>query len=488
MSSTIDVGRERTRGQVLAIFAFGLIGIIAVAALVFDVGQNLFERRMQQDASDAAALAGARYLVEPACKAAPSLASCPQAEAAAREITTLHGYATAQVTVKIPPDNTTRFAGFPGHIQVGIANTRASYFAGVLGMTSFRVASMAVAANIDDYSFPFSFLALDPSTCKAGHAHGNGTLHVEGDVMVLSDCTSPGALVFDGNRTVVDVAGNCGTVGTIDIGPSATAVCGSYSEGAPPISDPLAGLDGPSPGGTAVPDPPNVPLLVSGGDLTNKVDDCPGMPAGATAASPKLCVIQPKTSPSVVRIYPGVYYGGINLSEPNAARQLTVYMEPGLYVMAGGGFLVDGGVNLITVDPGGTSYATASGGVMIYNTDGPTCGTSGNCIRPIDFRNTAGGDIRMRGYQGLVYTNLLFFQDRDASSQPPLKITGNATSTYSGTIYIPNALFSYEGNGTGNVLDAQVICDEFDVGGNGNVTVTYDPDTALQLSGAGLVQ
>ena len=66
MSSTID---RRERGQVLVLFAGGLVGILAIAALVFDVGQNLLERREQQNASDAAALAGARWLVEPGCKA-----------------------------------------------------------------------------------------------------------------------------------------------------------------------------------------------------------------------------------------------------------------------------------------------------------------------------------------------------------------------------------------------------------------------------------
>lgn len=484
-SITERTTRGRDRGQVLAIFAFGLVGIIAVAALVFDVGQNLVERRKQQDASDAAALAGARWLVEPACQAAPSLANCPQAVAAARAITTAHGYAPSQVEVKIPPDTTTRFAGFPGHMQVAITADRNAYFTGVLGITEHRIAAMAVAANIDGYSFPFSFLALDPTACKAGHAHGNGTLRVGGDVMVLSDCTAPGSLSFDGNRTIVDVAGNCGTVGDIDYGPSSTVVCGSTSEGAPTISDPLTGLKAPAIGGSTVPSPPAPTQVVMGTGNLN-ASHCPGSSTPATAAAPSACDLSFNRD-MVIRIHPGVYYGGLRIRE--TSRQLTVYMEPGIYVMAGGGFEVSGGVTLTTVDPGGTTYATGTGGVMIYNTDGPTCATAGtNCIRPIDFQGTAGGQVRMRGYQGLVYTNLLFFQDRAASTQPAFKMEGNSANAFAGTIYLPNALFAYTGNGTGEILDAQVIADQFDIGGNGDVTVTYDPDTALQLSGAGLVQ
>ena len=44
------------------IFAGGLVAICAIAAIVFDVGQNLLDRRAEQNASDAAALAGARYM------------------------------------------------------------------------------------------------------------------------------------------------------------------------------------------------------------------------------------------------------------------------------------------------------------------------------------------------------------------------------------------------------------------------------------------
>src|SRR4051794_3380504 len=60
LSSTTDTARER--GQVLVIFAGGLILFLVVAALVFDVGLNLLDRRAEQNASDAAALAGARHL------------------------------------------------------------------------------------------------------------------------------------------------------------------------------------------------------------------------------------------------------------------------------------------------------------------------------------------------------------------------------------------------------------------------------------------
>ena len=55
MSSTTDARRDR--GQVLAIFALSLVTIVIVAALAFDTGMMLLEKRDQQNAADAAALA-----------------------------------------------------------------------------------------------------------------------------------------------------------------------------------------------------------------------------------------------------------------------------------------------------------------------------------------------------------------------------------------------------------------------------------------------
>lgn len=57
-----DDGRER--GQVLVIFALGLVGLLAAAGLAVDVGRFLSERRFLQNAVDAAALAAANTLIQ----------------------------------------------------------------------------------------------------------------------------------------------------------------------------------------------------------------------------------------------------------------------------------------------------------------------------------------------------------------------------------------------------------------------------------------
>lgn len=141
MSSTTRTRDER--GQVLAIFAFGAIALLLAAALAFDVGMVLLEQRDQQNAADAAAIAGARFL--------PDVPSTARGRAAA--IATENGFTTgadsADVDVAIgswSPGGGFVPGGGAGAIEVVIGATRPSIFAGVVGRTGWDVSARAVAA------------------------------------------------------------------------------------------------------------------------------------------------------------------------------------------------------------------------------------------------------------------------------------------------------------------------------------------------------
>ncbi len=504
--------RTSQRGQVLVIFAGGLVAILAIAALVFDVGQDLLERRRQQNAADAAALAGARFLTQTNdsisglnCKSLSTLAACQQAEAAARSIAEKNGYKDGVgdviVTVNIPPDSQSpQYMGYPGHVQVVIDTTRGSFFSGVLGLATHRVATQAVAANLDGYALPYSFLSLNPTACGAGKIGGggsSGSLTIAAEIMVSSSCTtSPGSGALQvGGAGVTFSAPTCYTVGEHKVnGDPADAVC-DYHDGATAIGDPLLSLNGPAIGGSTVPNPPATPEITGPPPASPIPNGCPGSSSPSTKTDPKGCDIN-FNKDRVVHIYPGVYWGGLSLRQ--TSKDLTVCMDPGIYYMAGGGFEVSGDIILKSVDAGTTcsSSVAMGGGVMIYNTDDPEfksqcvagTGTGKQCIKSIDFATTTASDVDLRGYQGATYTHLLVFQDRNASSQPAMSTEGNAAMSLSGTIYLPKADFNYHGNGTSSVLDAQVICDEFSVTGNGAINVTYNPDNAVTLHDIGLVQ
>jgi len=54
--------RRRSSGQVLVIFAGGLVTLLVIAALVIDLGFTMAIRRSEQNAADAAAIAAARFI------------------------------------------------------------------------------------------------------------------------------------------------------------------------------------------------------------------------------------------------------------------------------------------------------------------------------------------------------------------------------------------------------------------------------------------
>lgn len=57
-------GRTRQRGQILVVVAGGMIGLLAIAALVFEGGTLVLNRRDAQNASDLASLAGAKVVAD----------------------------------------------------------------------------------------------------------------------------------------------------------------------------------------------------------------------------------------------------------------------------------------------------------------------------------------------------------------------------------------------------------------------------------------
>ena len=339
MSSTTD---RRDQGQVLVIFALSLLTLLLFAALAFDTGVMLLERRDQQNASDAAALAGARYLP----------GSTVDAESAARSLATANGFTdgvdTATVAVTFPST---------GRIKVEIGSTRASIFGSLLGRVGWGVAASAVAANEDDVGAPFAMLSLDPHGCDALLVSGNGEVISNGNIQVNSDCSN-GALKRSGGGsiTVTATGAACNVVGDIkDVG-SGALNC-TPNEGAPEVPDPLGGLSAPPHGST-----PTAVVQVAG-TTASIPGGCPGSTTPSTEAAPETCQFPSSYAGTSWRLFPGYYPGGIQLQAG------TFYLEPGIYFIAGGGFTVNGnGATAVSVDAGGT---TLGGGILLYNSEDP---------------------------------------------------------------------------------------------------------------------
>ena len=499
------------RGQILVIFAGGLVLFMAVVALVVDLGMVFMIHRQEQNAADPAAIAAARYIPNGA-------AGRPAMWTAACFYASQNGFAPSRadngsacvagqptdgstLTVNYPPSRAmgAPFAGSMNYVEVNVTRPHDSFFAGVIGMPRFTVSTSAVAAYSVGPAGSSSLISLDETQCAAAKLHGGGSgggLNIfpatgvtpgsGGYVQINSTCGtangandncmdgSSGALSINGGTSVTSntiyVVGGC-----VVNGGSAT-LNATFDERANFVGDPLALVRPPSPG-----------------DLPQGT--CPTGTSG-TPSVPKTCKLNGTRT-----LNQGTYYGGWQIT--GSGTRIT--LNPGIYILAGGGFTQTGGVTV----------AAASGRVLIYSTDAPTCGQAGAppeaCQDIIDFRGSTTLDLRglsktvpcpPYGTTGCPYGGLLFWQDAHASgtgSEKDIDLEGNGSLYLEGTIYTAGGDVLVTGNGlsTGctpnasgqtNCAAVQIISDTWEVGGAGVLAMPYDPNLFYDLPQKGLVK
>lgn len=476
--------RTAERGQVLVLFAGGITVLLIVAALAFDAGMMLLERRDEQNAADAAALAGARFV----------LTSNTEAEAAARDLAKANGFDDADpnetVNVFIPPVHG-QYAGIPGFIEVQIEAVRPSVFGGIIGRNTWPVGASAVATNKQNLTFPFSMLALNKTACKAINVSGSGVVEAYGNIQSNSNGTGcvgdPVSFSRTGGSTINVYADDatCRAVGEIKDQGSGAMTC-DKSEGSFALPDPLRYLDAP-------PKPPLPHALVYAGTGTAPAipTSCPGGASAATEASPKLCKLAENPTRTYAGLpwilYPGLYPGGIEIGQDT-----TAYLMPGVYWIGGGGLKVNGGGSIFTIatetDAKPTvSTATWGGGILIYNSQLPTAAAG-----PVVL-DGSGATMQLKALNlpstdpYHIYNDMVIFQDRAVTQT--VTLNGSSSTTYvEGLIYVPSGQVKLNGNGGTLVVD-QIIADTYLIDGSGGtIKVLRRTGVDAIIVAAGLVE
>lgn len=459
MSSTTSAQSER--GQILVIFAASLLVIFGIAALVFDGGLMLLEKRDQQNAADAAAIAGARFL--PGDRASARA----QAEAIATENGFTDGVGNQSVTVTFPSS---------GRIAVDIDNTRDSFFAGIWGIVEHDVGSRAVAVNESRPLGPFGILTLEEDDCDAMFIGGGGEIISNGDIQVNSDCASNAMRLQGNGEVVVAPSVACNIVGGYSAANNTSSNC-PVTTGAVAIPDPFLGMDPYAPAiprnGAGVIVYPATPVLVAG-SAEPVPTGCPGSASPASHASPRLCRFN--TSGKTWRLFPGYYPGGLHFQSG------LFYLEPGIYYLGGGGLAMNAsGASLRSVATGGT---TLGGGVLIYNGDHPTAGDG-----DIELNGGSAG-VNLLPIQTGTYAGIVIYQKGEPNPVCETVTLNGAASGMNvrGVIYVPCGLVRMNGN-AGSITTDQIVAETFSLTGNGgNLRVVYDDAFLPSLRLAGLIE
>lgn len=503
MRSTVRDSRH-SRGQILIVVAVAMVTLLGIAALVVDLGMSWMIYRQEQNAVDPAAIAAARYIREDNTidMASAKAAACFYARdngffdsANTSCDPSLDPNATA-LTVNYPPDSSAaQYAGTAYHVQVKISRQKPTFFGRIFGSGQATVGAGAVASNTQGNSNTNSLVALDPVSCSSAVVTGGGSVtitpsidpatglpYVGGYVQVNSDCGS-GAKddacgVGEGNKALA-ITGSGSNLSAPKVfvhGTCSRANNNSFSaplvEDAVQVGDPLSQLQ-----------PPRISDFAPGQCGSG------GLVTSPTGANSKGCNFN---SAGTYVLSPGVYYGGWSIG-----NSVTLQLQPGIYIMAGGGVSLQAGGNIASV----TDVSGNLAPIMIFSTDNPQAGCPGGasyqCQGSIDF--TATSTLKVRGLNespcppvsttGCPYNGLLIWQDGSGSNpSKPVTLGGQTDLTISGTIYAPKALVTLTGGSSGSGLAAvQIIAWQWSVGGGAGLSMPYDPSKLYHPKDKGLV-
>ncbi len=506
------------RGQVAIITGLMLLVLIGAAGLVIDGSMVFFEHRGNRNVADAAALAATRAIWQTGTANAFS-GPCTGFPFALADVDAACTMATSspfnrapgQVRVNIPP-NEGPLAGSPGHVQVVVTTQRPTFLMRVLGFQQITVPARAVAGAIPTSS-PYAIYALSPNACEGLKFGGPIQLNVVGGIKVNASCENPPTDALEtSSGTTISVTGPIDVVGGVDTA-NATFTGSLPAQDTDPVPDPLGKL---SEVVTNWADT-NFDGMMDAALLTSECTDARctatyaagyggvlladvGVVGGslripyynpATLQDPSLGPYNACSAPMVDHgpgyglmptLFPGVYPGGITMSNCSA------YWERGVYVLAG---RKNNGAASLEVTPSSNYRAVAPNGILIYVTEDPfATNPQRRPAGPIQF-HTAGGSggssIVMSALPGVQcpprgYEDILLFVDREGAYSPGDCNTttggcqnrvevwgGGFLTSLSGTLYDRTGAF--DGTGSYTLANSQLVFNVV-IMQNGNAAVT----------------
>jgi hypothetical protein len=374
--------RRKEAGQTLAFTAIGLVALMGFMGLAVDVGVMRVEKRLQQTAADAAAIAAASNL-----RPNTGWLAGGQAAAVANGFTdgssndvgscTASGATVGTICVQLnSPPLDGPHSGQADYVEAQVAAVRPTYFMQLLGIPSESVTARAVATDLGGGGPNSGCLyTLGPPSSSIEGVNINGNATLNGPSCGIVDNGN-----FDTKGNALNVtAGTFGIAGAWNKnGPGGTVTCNASSTcpttSMPASGDPMAGIT-----------PPCAPCTGGG-------------PAAAVKG-----VFSPGTYSSI-SVGPG-----------------TFSFSPGTYIVdTSAGFSI--GAN-----------ATVTGtGVMFYFTNGATLNMTGT------------PDVNLTGLSSGQYAGMLFYQDPNDTAGPV--ITGDTTNALDGVLYFPTANVTFQGN------------------------------------------
>ena len=512
-------------GQALVLLALTLFVLLGFSALAVDVAFAYAERRLLQNAVDAAALAGARALYDGQTDIDVITA---EAQAALEQ----------NLLANHDPGEGLRLTRFEVQANIGSGWVRVTatadidrFFLGAFYSDQWSTSAQATA-RVGEQPTDYAFLALEHDNPNAVNLIGNVGVRIVGGSAMSNGgmrCVGNGTFQADGT---VDAAlsfsqtGNCRFLAGQGV-----------RSGLTPVDDPLTTM--PEPPRPTVPSPPGgaaANCTTSGNTMT-----CPpGRYSNAISHSGNGSLLFPGgtyqfdapvtfSGNGTVSLGPGFYYFNNGFSVGGNA---TVTLAPGTYVFKKGEFSLGGNVRLqlqgqptscsgsgqefrlFFVD---SSFAVQGNfalqnilpcDVLVYlrNSDFALTGNTDSVIPP-GLYYFDGGTFRLQGNQTVTGQDVLFFFGLGSAfnvvgntryvlsgvtdptklpypgMQPglvifqargnaqTLRMVGNSGAQVNGILYLPDGTLELSGNASGTWARGQLIVYRFATNGNTNIRV-----------------
>jgi len=428
------------RGQALILIALAAIGLFGVTGLAIDGSARFSDRRHAQNAADAAALSGAlaygNLTADPVYDANGNLTSPIDWKVNALNIANDNGYTgdhvRSDVKVYLCSEHDAScgpgYAGSTQYVQVIVTSYIKTYFARVIGIyqTQNTVQAIALAKRGGPLYDGNSIVALNPhSSCPGSlRVGGTGDIVLDGGGILVNSSSSDCAFEQQGCSMNLEFINGGGITST---GTDNVDFDACYSGNAATTTYQSSQIQFP-------------------GDL-----EIPDEPAECDVSTPGWF----NSDATTTYLHPGRW----NEFPPKSGGGVTVrdnmYMYPGIYCVNNVVKLTDQHL-ILTSD--------TTDGVTIYIRPGFDFS-----IQNGEFHLTASKSGEYEGYLMIVASNF-------TGSPETCTIDGNASDTYTGTIYAPYCNLTINGTANATAYNGQIIAYEVKLNGSSSMSFIYDED------------
>lgn len=438
--------RKTQSGQALVLTATALVALLGVMGLAIDMGVLRYEKRLQQAAADAAAIAGASNLPFNNT-GSPGIIAGAQNASAANGFTdntgggcgpapTNLGIGDVKVTVCNPPIAGPH-AGDVDYVEAYVSAGHPTYFMKVLGVDSETVTARAVATDVSAKGPGSGCLyTLGPPNASIEGVNINGNPTLNAPTCGIQD---NGNFNTKGNALVVSASTFGASGDWINHGTKPGDV--TCTSGQDPCPGPIAGVSDPMSNSI---EPPCTSC--SGGNTIS-------ISGGGNANCGVGCTY--KSADNTYYIDPGTYCS-ITI---NGVAQDSVVFNPGPYIIDG----ISSGCTTQSLNIPGN--ATISGtGVTFFFTNTSTLNMTGTPV------------IQLTAPDSGPYAGILFYQDPNDTNTDGPALGGNDGSYFDGMLYFPKDQLTFYGNSV-NYSVAEVVVYSLQL--SGNPTVNFEGAAAM---------